>query len=94
MKVIYLVFGILFSMIGLLGIFFGLLSIYDPIGAMLADDHNPFAKPPTISESLWVTALYLVVLLAGILLLLGPILKKKIGLNQRLHRIADKSGSR
>ena len=57
MRIIRLAFGILLSLFGLMGIFFGVLSIYDPIGAQLADDHNPFAKPPTISESIRVTAL-------------------------------------
>ncbi len=82
MKIIRLAFGILLSIIGLSGVFFGVLSIYDPIGAQLADDHNPFAKPPTMSESIWVTALYVFVLLVGILLLFGPAFKRKILLNK------------
>jgi hypothetical protein len=57
MKTIRLAFGILLSLFGLMGIFFGVLSMVDPICAQLADDHNPFAKPPTISESIRVTEL-------------------------------------
>ncbi len=87
MKIIRLAFGILLSLFGLMGIFFGVLSIYDPIGAQLADDHNPFATPPNISESIRVTALYVFILLAGILLLFGPAFKRRVILNKSIQRM-------
>lgn len=89
MKIIRLASGIILSIIGLMGVFFGILSIHDPIGAQLADDHNPFAKPSTISESIWVSALFFFLLLTGILLLFGSIFKRKMVLNKRPDKPAS-----
>jgi hypothetical protein len=86
MKIIRLGLGILLSMTGLLGVLFGVLAICDPISAQLADDHNPFAKPPTTSESIKITAIYIFISLAGLALCFGPLLKRT--LNKAFHRIA------
>lgn len=76
-KILRYIFGAGLSLFGLLGVAFGVLSVFDPIGAQLADDHNPMATPPTLSESVWVIALYVVVLLVGLGLLFAPLWKRK-----------------
>jgi hypothetical protein len=47
LKILRMTFDAILSLIGLLGIGFGVLSMLDPVGAQLVDDHNPLAKAPT-----------------------------------------------
>jgi hypothetical protein len=77
LKIIRYIFGAGLSLFGLLGFAFGILSAFDPIGAQLADDHNPMATPLTLSESIRVIALYIVILLIGLGLLFAPLWKRK-----------------
>jgi hypothetical protein len=62
--------GWILGVLGIVGIFFGLLSIVDPVGAQLADDHNPFAAPPGVAESLSVIFMYVAIGAIGAWLIL------------------------
>ena len=53
--------------LGLVGIPVSLLCLLDPVGTMLADDHNTHAGPPTLTDGLSVVAWYAVLLVVGAL---------------------------
>lgn len=76
-NILSLIFGAALSLVGTLGIGFGVLSMIDPVGTQLADDHNPLAKAPTISESALVTGIYCIALLFGLWLLFISFRKRK-----------------
>lgn len=73
-KIIYLTsigFGSLLSLSGILGFFFGIIEIIDPIGSKMADDSDPFGIPRTISESVTLTLVYVLIFVFGVSLILG-----------------------
>jgi hypothetical protein len=77
MKIVRIITGVLMLIFGLLGILAGIVSIVDPIGTQMADDHNPFGKPLVLTESILITAFYVLVLLTGVLLLIWPKVKTR-----------------
>lgn len=77
MKILRILIGIFLCMIGAIGAGCGLLSILDPIGAQMADDGNPFGKLFSPSENVFITSVYAIVLLLGIIILIVPRLKDK-----------------
>ena len=77
LKVIRLVIGIVMTGLGFLGIGFGILAIIDPIGTQMADDHNPFATPPPLSERILLTVVYAASFLIGLWLIFAPRWKAK-----------------
>ena len=83
-KILTIILGAALSLIGLLGVGFGVLSMLDPVGAQLADDHNSLAKAPALAESGWVTIIYGVVLLFGLWLLFASLRKRNKLLNKSL----------
>jgi len=77
MKIVRITTGVLLFILGSLGILAGIVSIVDPIGTQMADDHNPFGKPPVLTESILITAFYTLVFLTGVLLLIWPKIKTR-----------------
>ena len=57
--------GSIFILLGMFGVFFGILAMIDPAGAKLADDADPRGTPPAFVDSLNLTCFYGLMLLAG-----------------------------
>ena len=64
-------FGCIFILLGSVGILLGIIAIIDPVGTKMANDGDPFGVPPTISESLTLTLIYVFVFFLGVLLVIG-----------------------
>lgn len=60
-----IVTGVVLITVSLLGIFFGILSIIDPVGAKMSDDNAPFGPPPTIWDSVIMVFVYIIVGIIG-----------------------------
>jgi hypothetical protein len=56
-------------LLGLAGVAISAVAIFDPAGAQMADDNNPFGAPPTFSESLGQLGGFLALTLVGAALL-------------------------
>jgi hypothetical protein len=69
MKHLKVTFGILFCLVGCLGILISSLSILDPVSAQFADDNNPFGKPPSLLRLCVSLVISLVLAGTGILLI-------------------------
>ena len=47
------------------GVIFGIYAVFDPVGTKLSDDGDPFGPPPTVLESVSVSLVFFVVMIAG-----------------------------
>ena len=75
--------------LGLLGFLVGLHSIYDPVSAQMSNDNDPFGAPPTFSDSLLVTSVYLAVCLMGAFVCYLSARHRIKPKNNELHRDDD-----
>lgn len=79
-------FGCFLTLFGSLGIVVGIIAIIDPIGSKMSDDNDPLGIPPTVSESLIITLVYVLIFTLGICLIIGfkpivKVVKKSLKLN-------------
>lgn len=63
--------GSILFLFSLLGILFGIIAIFDPIGSQMSDDGNPFGTPPTFFESFSKLFVFSVIFIISILLIFG-----------------------
>lgn len=76
-KILRIIGGLFFMLVGAVGVLIGIIGIIDPVGSKMSDDADPFGVPPTFAESLTLTLLFILIFSLGILLLIGlkPLLK-------------------
>lgn len=77
LKILRILTGLILLLFGFSGIFFGILSIIDPVGTKMSDDADPFGIPPTFDESLTFTVIFILIFMLGTLLVSGlkPLVK-------------------
>ena len=63
--------GVVFILLGILGVFFGLIEMIDPVGSKMSDDADPFGVPRSFSETLNLICFWGILLLLGMWLLLS-----------------------
>lgn len=84
MKYLKVIFGFSLSLLGIVGIFIGLIGIIDPIGSKMADDGNPFGAPISTGGSILITIGYILVLIFGLWLVKAAFKKKNKIIGVRL----------
>lgn len=76
-KILRIISGSFFMLIGAIGVLVGIIAIIDPVGSKMADDSDPFGVPPTFAESFTLTIAFVLIFSLGILLVIGlkPLIK-------------------
>ena len=64
-RVVLIGAGLVMFLLGLFGVFFGVLAIFDPAGAQMSNDADPFGEPPTLVRSIALTGFYLALAIIG-----------------------------
>ena len=76
-KILRIVSGLFFMLVGVIGVLVGIIAIIDPVGTKMSDDSDPFGVPPTFAEGLTLTLAFVLIFSLGILLVirLKPLIK-------------------
>ncbi|MEI8230937.1 MAG: hypothetical protein WCG83_07440 [Candidatus Peregrinibacteria bacterium] len=68
-KLLKILIGSLLILVGTAGLLLGIMAIADPSGAQLANDLNPFGKPPTLIENLTIIIFFILFAISGFILI-------------------------
>jgi hypothetical protein len=76
-KIFGLVLGLGFLVGGFLGVAVSVFAIFDPAGTQMADDANPFGRPPSFLSSVSILVFYLGVCALGFILTWRSVRKRR-----------------